>query len=67
MMVPREMPWRKTRCASFISAHHSVITDGIDVVRTMPTIREIGPAFDSQTRALNPAVFWQKYDNGDYN
>ena len=39
------------------------INKGIDLVRRMPTLREIG---DSLEGKLQPTVFWQQYDNGVY-
>jgi len=39
------------------------IKEGIDAVRKMPRLKEIG---DSLEGKLQPAAFWQQYDNGVY-
>jgi hypothetical protein len=39
----------------------SRIKQGMDVVRNLPTLRELGTTFD---RRMAPPVFWQLYDEG---
>jgi hypothetical protein len=40
------------------------ITKGIEIVRGMKSIREIGPRY---SRLMDPEVFWKKYDAGEFN
>ncbi len=39
------------------------ITAGMDIVRNMPTIKEIGVRFD---KMMKPSEFWQRYDEGEF-
>jgi hypothetical protein len=39
------------------------ITKGLEVARGMASIREIGPSFEQK---MNPAIFWERYDRGDF-
>lgn len=47
----------------------SRIKEGLDVVRRMPTLREIGTAFGEEDRGLEsdllpPHLFWEQFDRG---
>jgi len=49
----------------------SRIKEGLDVVRRMPTLREIGTAFGEEDRGLEsdlrpPHLFWQEFDAGRF-
>ena len=39
------------------------ITKGIDFIREMGTLREIGPSFET---LMPPEQFWQRFDQGDF-
>lgn len=39
------------------------ITKGLDLVRQMPTLKEMGDSFDTR---MHPLQFWEKYDAGGY-
>jgi len=41
----------------------SRINKGMDLIRLMPTLKELGDSFDSR---MPPAQFWPKYDAGGY-
>ena len=41
------------------------IEQGLDIVRTMPSLRELGVEMRTDTNTLMaPAVFWQQYSQG---
>ncbi|MCA8999643.1 MAG: hypothetical protein KDA80_21790, partial [Planctomycetaceae bacterium] len=42
------------------------IQSGIEVVRGMPTLRELDTSFDGVAQAMPPAEFWSKYDAGEF-
>jgi hypothetical protein len=45
----------------------ATVEKGIDEVRTIPTMTEIGTQFEDQANTLMPpAVFWPKYDAGEF-
>ena len=41
----------------------SRIKEGLELIRLMPTLKEMGDSFDSR---MHPIQFWEKYDAGGY-
>jgi hypothetical protein len=41
------------------------ITKGVDIIRSMKTLKTMGLSWDAQNQIL-PAEFWKKYDVGDF-
>ena len=39
------------------------ITKGIEIIREMKSIREIGPSFENR---MNPSQFWSLYSEGKF-
>ena len=44
----------------------SKIETGIEAVRNMPSLRELGTQFEVQSDALPAAEFWRRYDAGEF-
>ena len=42
------------------------ITEGLEVVRQMPTLRELDIEFDGTSPTRSPATFWGAYDAGEF-
>lgn len=44
----------------------SKITAGIDAIREMPSLQGIDLSFDGVAQPMNPSIFWEKYDAGEF-
>lgn len=42
------------------------ITQGLEVIRKMPSLRELDTSFEGGAAALTPSEFWERYDRGDF-
>jgi Leucine-rich repeat (LRR) protein len=40
------------------------VTKGLDVVRQMPTLRQLDTSFEGNTPARTPSEFWEEFDSG---
>ncbi len=44
----------------------SRITEGLDIVRAIPTLRELDIEYEGIISARTPATFWAAYDAGEF-